>query len=384
LNADINHSAPTGCENCGAVLQGHYCHVCGQRAHNPLRSFAHAVEEVFESLWHLDGRIFRTMTDLFVPGRVAANYLGGHRVRYIAPLRLFLILTFIAFFVGKLTLNLDKSDFDADAGDANRSIVAVDGGDGRDSTTRDFDEANTVEQVIALHAKALADIDESRQNPVGRRVMAALDDVAIEQFRKAALERLRALNASPEQILALESANDAAMARAAAQGNTGDGWFDRWLAKKAERIEANAKLAREDPNRVFHQFLGAIPGAFLILVPVFALLLKLVHIRSGRAYLEHLVVGLYSHAFMMACLLLVFLSVGLANMLGNPAWSGVANDILTAAVSIGFPLYLFLMQKRVYAQGWFKTAIKYVFLGGVYSLLAIQALTYAILAGLSS
>ena len=67
------HASPVACENCGSTLQGHYCHVCGQRVHNPLRNFRHAVEEVFESFWHLDGRIFRTLRDLTVPGRVAGE-----------------------------------------------------------------------------------------------------------------------------------------------------------------------------------------------------------------------------------------------------------------------------------------------------------------------
>ncbi|AAW73825.1 conserved hypothetical protein [Xanthomonas oryzae pv. oryzae KACC 10331] len=40
---------------------------------------AHAVEEVFESFWHLDGRIFRTLRDLLVPGRLALRLLSGQR-----------------------------------------------------------------------------------------------------------------------------------------------------------------------------------------------------------------------------------------------------------------------------------------------------------------
>ena len=80
------HAPPAACENCASALIGVYCHVCGQHAHSPLHHFGHALEEVFESFWHLDGRIFRTLRDLFVPGRVAADYLAGHRVRYVAPL----------------------------------------------------------------------------------------------------------------------------------------------------------------------------------------------------------------------------------------------------------------------------------------------------------
>nr|WP_313509427.1 DUF3667 domain-containing protein [Stenotrophomonas geniculata] len=86
-------SAHAACENCDTALHGHYCHRCGQSAHNPLKHVGHAIEEVFESFWHLDGRIFRTLRDLWVPGRIALNYLKGRRVGYVQPLRLFVILT---------------------------------------------------------------------------------------------------------------------------------------------------------------------------------------------------------------------------------------------------------------------------------------------------
>ena len=81
---DVVHAS--ACENCQTPLQGGFCHVCGQNAHNPLRSFGHAVEEVFESFWHLDGRIFRTLRTLLSPGRLANAYLAGHRAPYVAPL----------------------------------------------------------------------------------------------------------------------------------------------------------------------------------------------------------------------------------------------------------------------------------------------------------
>lgn len=69
------------------------CHACGQSAHNPNKHLGHAIEEVFESFWHLNGRIFRTLRDLLVPGRIARHYLDGQRVSYVQPLRLFVILT---------------------------------------------------------------------------------------------------------------------------------------------------------------------------------------------------------------------------------------------------------------------------------------------------
>ena len=88
----------TPCRFCSAVSAA-----CA--AHSPLHSLRHAVEDVFESFWHLDGRVFRTLRDLFVPGRVAVNYLAGQRVRYVPPLRLFVILSLLTFFVGRVAFD---------------------------------------------------------------------------------------------------------------------------------------------------------------------------------------------------------------------------------------------------------------------------------------
>jgi hypothetical protein len=48
------------------------------------------------------------------------------------------------------------------------------------------------------------------------------------------------------------------------------------------------------------------------------------------------------------------------------------------------PGYLLLMQKRVYAEGWLLTLLKYFVVGTIYSALLGIAIVYAILAGLTS
>ncbi|HEY5780705.1 MAG TPA: DUF3667 domain-containing protein, partial [Lysobacter sp.] len=103
-----DHATPTHCENCHEPLHGQYCYACGQSVLNPVRHASHALEEVFESFWHLDGRIFRTLRDLIAPGRVALNYLAGHRARYVAPLRLFVILSVVTFFVAQFAIRTDS------------------------------------------------------------------------------------------------------------------------------------------------------------------------------------------------------------------------------------------------------------------------------------
>ena len=47
------------------------------------------------------------VSDAIAPGRTAMEYLAGHRQRYLPPLRLFVIMSLLAFFVGKLTIHVD-------------------------------------------------------------------------------------------------------------------------------------------------------------------------------------------------------------------------------------------------------------------------------------
>lgn len=377
-------ATPAPCENCRTVLIGGYCHVCGQRAHSPLHHVGHAVEEVFESLWHLDGRIFRTLRDLFVPGRVAAGYLAGHRVRYVAPLRLFIILSLLTFFVGKLTLHFDPGGLKINTTAPESGVVI---GDTRLDDDH-FGSAKTVDEVLARHARILSQIDTESSDAETGVVMSTILDIAKDKVDAQARTRLAALGATPVQLQALKTARAAAATPTAEQDGievTGDGMLQRWLRGRIERLEQNSRAIRENPDELIRRFLGALPGALFVLVPLFALCLKLLYVRSGRGYLEHLVVALYSHAFMLTALLLVFLLMGAQAIPGLPVWAANTVGVVAAVVlNLCVPLYLLWMQKRVYAQGWVKTLIKYVTLGLVYSFLLTLTIVYAVLAGLSS
>jgi hypothetical protein len=400
------HTPPIACENCGSILQGHYCHVCGQRGHSPLRHFGHALEEVLESFWHLDGRIFRTMRDLFVPGRVAAGYLAGHRVRYIAPLRLFIVLSLVTFFVGKLTLHFDAKDaIQVNTGPAKNGIVV---GDTRVDES-DFRHAKTVEDVIALRTRLMNEIAAENRDSKTGPVLSALLDFAQRKIDEKSRARMVELGATQAQLRMLETPFGAATATASGKtavsapvppsasspdpgaagrvttGSKDIGFLERWFVHRVEKIQENAELVQKNPDELLKRFLGAVPGALFVLLPLFALCLKLLYIRSGRGYLEHLVVALYSHAFMLVGLLFAFLLIGLQAVRGLPVWAtGFSSLVASLTLFLLIPLYLLQMQKRVYAQSWVKTLTKYATLGMIYSFLLGMAIVYAVLAGLSS
>ncbi|WMW81420.1 DUF3667 domain-containing protein [Undibacterium cyanobacteriorum] len=93
--AHVEHA----CANCSTILNGKYCHNCGQIGHIH-RSLLHMVEETLHGIFHFDTKAWRTIPALILkPGVLTRNYIDGKRASYVSPLALFLFLNFFMFFV---------------------------------------------------------------------------------------------------------------------------------------------------------------------------------------------------------------------------------------------------------------------------------------------
>ena len=87
------------CLNCDAELSGAFCAACGQRAVPANPSVAEIARDAWEELSGYDGRIAATFRALPHPGRLTINYIEGRRARYLSPVRLYLIVSFVYFIV---------------------------------------------------------------------------------------------------------------------------------------------------------------------------------------------------------------------------------------------------------------------------------------------
>ncbi len=101
-----SHKAPpppgATCANCGTVLQGPFCHACGQDCDTHKRSILHLGMEMFEGLFEFDGRLWRTLPDLFFrPGRLARDYMEHRMARHVPPFRTFLVALVLYFFAAE-------------------------------------------------------------------------------------------------------------------------------------------------------------------------------------------------------------------------------------------------------------------------------------------
>jgi len=112
------------CLNCGTALSGPFCAECGQRAVPPNPTLRELAGHAFEELSGWDGRLATTVRALlFHPGRLTIEFLEGRRVRYLSPLRLYLLASLVYFALAAATP--DSSSNKVNVGRVGNAAVSV-------------------------------------------------------------------------------------------------------------------------------------------------------------------------------------------------------------------------------------------------------------------
>ena len=388
------------CANCGASMQGEFCHECGQSIHSVLKPMHHMVEETVETVLHIDGRIVHTLPPLLLkPGFLTLEYFAGRRVRYIAPFRLMFVLCLLSFFVFHLAIDQVADKIPANGHplvsvDSSAIAAAASPAEVRKALQDELDGLQRARDTGVLPPNVLeqARVGEQELRQAANRRLAALGAAPMPAASLAAPPAAAAVNVTsdtkprdalpkatkgeskPVQIAWLP---DAVNARLTALGQQ---MHRNWRAFKHGDPAASAEAKQRMINGVF----SALPPTMFVLIPAFAILLKLFYVFRRRLYMEHLIVALHSHAFMFLSLLLVTL-VGMLSTWLRPhaAWTGYALGWLQAALILWLPIYLLIMQKRVYRQGWPMTLLKFWFIGWCYVWLLMLALMVAAALGMA-
>lgn len=86
------------CQNCGYTVEVEYCSKCGQKNTETRQSFTHLVAHFAEDFTHYDGAFWKTIKYLiFRPAKLTKEYLEGHRMRYVPPVKLYIFISFVTF-----------------------------------------------------------------------------------------------------------------------------------------------------------------------------------------------------------------------------------------------------------------------------------------------
>ena len=338
LREDPDHDIPPvespNCLNCGTRLRGQYCGNCGQRARSRLISLWQLLSEAFGDLLEFDSRLWRTIIPLLArPGQLTRDYLEGRRARYMPPFRMYLVLSVIFFVVAFFDPRDDLSLlFEPEPPPTPEEIAAAE------------EEAHEAEQAAEeVHDEAREAIEQLREQGIiadedAAEAVAALDEESDGDFN---------FRIDPETGECTSSGHDEMPE-----------WLQRRLTK--ERLEKICeRVGADDGKTLGNLVLDNIPVALIVLLPIMALVLKILYPLSRRYFVEHLLFFVHFHAFFFLMLTLMILWGRSVEWLGGPDWVGILPIV---ASSFYIPVYLFKAMRRVYEQGWFLTFLKYLLL----------------------
>jgi len=278
--------------------------------------------DFFENLFSVDSKLIASLVPLLLrPGLLTRAFIDGKRIRFLPPVRMYLVFSVLFF----LSLNIAKPDFEG-------TRVHIDKGNGELITLRNRLSDDEVLSDVTRREAALAQLDEiieDREKPREEKDEKALEEMTF-------FERLVQQN----------------------------------IVSKAERLEEMEGTAFLE--RIYPLLMSYLSWSLFLLMPVFALIMKLLYIRRDPVYLDHLIFAFHYHSFVF-----LFLTLSILWQMAMPI--DVGEPVLWITV-LTIPIYLYRSMRRVYGQGRLQTLIKMTILCGTYFFALVIASTLAAMA----
>ena len=312
------------CANCGVALLGNYCSDCGQEDREVRRPFWRILSHLLRAVLDLDGRVYRSLFLLYTrPGHLSDEYLNGRRARYTPPLRMFLVLSISFFLMVSIAGNFAAPPA---AGNGAGAPAA----DGNPAAQQASDRP--IQELLGAG-------DEDEQLDLDPQEI-------VEALREMELPFLPA--AAEEQLISLV----------------------------IDQLIANYTDMRESPGAFFRDFfsesLEYVTIFVLLMMPLLALVQWVLYVFKGRYYIEHFILTLHNHSFLIVTAYLLALTGLFGNLL--PVLEGFI-DWIDFAIVIWAIIYLYLSLKNFYRGGYIVSGLVYVTASLIYSALLTAGLT---------
>jgi hypothetical protein len=330
------------CLNCGTIVQGKYCHVCGQENVVPKESFWHMVTHFSYDITHFDSKFFTTLKDLlFKPGYLSKEYMAGRRASYLHPVKMYVFTSalFFLLFFSFFSPNTNLKDSDPASMTGTERLEELDIIEKKLKKNKDRE----ADSVIRKKLDKLAAMRDTTL-PVSRFDFEQLDSTRLEVNISGVSHNYKTV-AEYDSIQQTLSSKER------------DGWLMRRLVRK--EISVNNKY-RYDPEagveKLMDSVIHRLPYMLFISLPLFALILKLLYIRRKNFYYaDHGVFTIHLYIFTFILLLVAF-AIG---RYGSEIWGPFG--LLVVFLILWLFVYLYLAMRRFYGQSRWKTAVKFLF-----------------------
>lgn len=347
------------CLNCRHVVEKRYCPNCGQENTDSRKTFHHLFIHFFEDLTHYENAFWKTIRHLlFKPGRLTKEYLSGKRLSYLAPVRLYIFISFVTFFIISV-LPSDSSESENSKGKAENSVQKqaeenllrreIEISSPADTTTSilvkkdgkliSVAKTDLESQQLLDSAKGDRVIDFPSNEAEASKVLAGLDSSEVKTTtQRRYLNGFGGFNSEAE----LDSI----------QNSRPEGQKMSGLRYRLEKVLAriHEKSEDEDFARNFTEaFLHNVPKALFLYMPIFAFWLWAFHGKKRWYYFDHGIFTLHYFSFMLLTLCSMLVLTAIVNQIDVNALTAIVVFMWFALFGWWF-FYFFRSHSRFYGE----------------------------------
>ena len=340
------------CLNCGATVQGPYCHLCGQQNIEPKETFWHMVTHFFYDITHFDGSFFVTLKDLlFKPGFLSSEYMLGRRKKYLHPVRMYVFTSAVFFLVFFSMVQVSEKDVSI----KNQGVKVEEGLSKvkeeafKNAQTKE-DSADIIKGFELLGYKNINKINDtdtaSKNKNSNNKFNFSIDDEKSDYKTVKEYDSVQSTLPRNERDAGLEKII-----------------IRKYVSLNEKYKGDQQKIAVELINKFTHTF----PYLLFVSLPLYALFLKLLYIRHRKQFYfaDHGVFLIHLYIFTFLLLLCYF---GVDKLQNQTGWTRL--DILQGILIVAGLFYTVKAFRNFYKQGWGKTILKFI----IFNILCIISL----------
>jgi hypothetical protein len=334
------------CKNCGNPMEAsyEYCPKCGQEVAEDL-TFGILFSNTISNYFSIDARFFRSFIPLmFKPGVLARRFVDGKRLYYLHPAQFYLFISVVFFFLFSFSIRkADNEMSQALEKSFSKEIVP----DTLQISEKDSLELEKAKKLLKDNQKLIGISDHD---------METIDSVmTVTSNNPPTFNRGMTFDFDREVLdsLVLAGAPKAEKLKAMGMKEDADGFNRRFY-------EQMLKLYERRGGGILQTFMDTIPIAMFLLMPLFAMLLKIFYWKRGN-FAHHMVFSFYFFTFLFTAFSVIILANKLIDI---PVWVEVL-------ITLSYVMYLLLALRNFYRSSWLGAFMKASIISFIYMLIIV-------------
>jgi len=340
------------CLNCGHTVEERYCPHCGQENTEPKQPFHYLFTHFIEDFTHYDGEFWKTIKYLLLrPGKLTKEYLAGKRQMYVAPVKLYIFISFITFFLPPLFSSSEEEPTEHDRKEQiskeiekekakDKKITKITDSLKQHLSKEQLDKNSNQSEQFSKDIK----VTEINGNDIETDALGETEDGRISVFGAKNMKQFDSLQSGDKKNQEVVYA------------------FLKPFAKKIFHMQDQGLKKELIMDKFKETMIHTLPKALFIYLPVFAFFLWIFHNKKKWWYFDHGIFTLHYFSFLLLGTLILIFFDRITDLLPNYSVLNLLIILINTVAVIYMSIYFFIAHHRVYESSRTMSIFKGIFL----------------------